>query len=178
MIYSVWEWKARKGNKKASRFREALHDRVRFLLLPLGEARRPMRVLDFCGRSAYNEITKEDRVPNFWTHEQTESPLGTANTEGASCLPGVSVCRAGGSTRGPRLLRCFGFFAASPSQALTRQLSQGESQGPAGKFLPLPLGEVSPQVTERASPLPGFSPSFSLRPASAGRSTCSSFWCR
>ena len=60
----------------------------------VGEARRPMRVLDFCGRSAYNEITKEDRVPNFWTHEQTESPLGTANTEGASCLPGVSVCRA------------------------------------------------------------------------------------
>ena len=157
MIYSVWEWKARKGDKKASRFREALQDRVRFLPLPLGEvspqvterasplekplsrlrrhcpscgsqhplhfvcvllaaaptaspcichwqrssllpykgeARRQMRVLDFCGRSAYNEITKEDRVPNFWTHEQTESPLGTANTEGASCLPGVSVCRA------------------------------------------------------------------------------------
>ena len=149
MIYSVWEWKAHKGNKKASRFREALHDWVRFLplvsspsqaltrqlsqresqgpagkFLPLplgevspqvterasplekplsrlrrqlsykGEARRPMRVLDFCGRSAYNEITKEDRVPNFWTHEQTESPLGTANTEGAFCLPGVSVCRA------------------------------------------------------------------------------------
>ena len=122
MIYSVWEWKARKGNKKASRFREAVHDRVRFLPLPLGEvspqgterasplekplsrlrrqlpykgeARRQMRVLDFCGKSAYNEITKEDRVPNFWTHEQTESPLGTANTEGASCLPGVSVCRA------------------------------------------------------------------------------------
>ena len=76
MIYSVWEWKARKSSKKASRFREALHDRVRFL------------------------------------------PL-----------------------------------VSSPSQALTRQLSQRESQGPAGKFLPLPLGEVSPQVTERASPL-------------------------
>ena len=76
MIYSVWEWKACKGNKKASRFREALQDRVRF-------------------------------------------------------LP----------------------FVSSPSQALTRQLSQRESQGPAGMFLPLPLGEVSPQVTERASPL-------------------------
>ena len=37
MIYSVWEWKARKGNKKASRFREALQDRVCFLPLPLGE---------------------------------------------------------------------------------------------------------------------------------------------
>ena len=49
------------------------------------------------------------------------------------------------------------FFAASPSQALTRQLSQRESQGPAGKFLPLPLGEVSPQVTERASPLKNLS---------------------
>ena len=169
MIYSVWEWKARKGSKKASRFREALHDRVRFLpfvsspsqaltrqlsqresqgpagkFLPLplgevspqvterasqlekplsrlrrqlsykGETRRQMRVLDFCGRFAYNEITKEDRVPNFWTHEQTESPLGTANTEGASCLPGVSVCRAGGSTRGPRLLCCFGFSLPRP----------------------------------------------------------------
>ena len=68
--------------------------RLRRQLSYKGEARRQMRVLDFCGRFAYNEITKEDRVPNFWTHEQTESPLGTANTEGASCLPGVSVCRA------------------------------------------------------------------------------------
>ena len=37
MIYSVWEWKARKDNKKASRFREAVQDRVDFLPLPLGE---------------------------------------------------------------------------------------------------------------------------------------------
>ena len=56
------------------------------------------------------------------------------------------------------------FFAAkAPSQALPRQLSQRESQavkfstkvlGIMRKFpavpLPLPLGEVSPQVTERA----------------------------
>ena len=69
---------------------------------------------------------------------------------------------------GPPAFALFWFFAASPSQALTRQLSQRESQGPAGMFLPLPLGEVSPQVTERASPLPEFTPSFLLRPASAG----------
>ena len=42
-----------------------------------------------------------------------------------------------------------------PSQALTRQLSQRESlsskrEGPAEYLKPLPLGEVSPQVTERA----------------------------
>ena len=56
-----------------------------------------------------------------------------------------------------------GIFAGSPSQALPRQLSQRESQGlrlvakalgAMRKFpaliLPLPLGEVSPQVTERA----------------------------
>ena len=66
--------------------------------------------------------------------------------------------------------------ASSPSQALPRQLPQRGSQ--AVKFiakvlgamrklpavlLALPLGELSPKVTERASPLPGNTPSGSLR---------------
>ena len=47
------------------------------------------------------------------------------------------------------------FVPGLPSQALTRQLSQRESlsskrEGPAEYLKPLPLGEVSPQVTERA----------------------------
>ena len=37
---------------------------------------------------------------------------------------------------------------------------------------PIRGGGIAPAMTER------FTPSFSLRPASAGRSTCSSFWCR
>ena len=70
--------------------------------------------------------------------------------------------------------------AGSPSQALPRQLSQGESQAvmlvakvlsvmrkfPA-VLLALPLGELSPQVTERASPLSPQRRAFAERGAAA-----------
>ena len=50
--------------------------------------------LDFAEKVAYNESAKDRNELKQSAHEQTESPIGIRSTDGASCLLGISVCRA------------------------------------------------------------------------------------
>ena len=49
--------------------------------------------LDFWRRSAYTKVVDETTEPFHGSTKATRSPLGTANTKGASCLLGVSAYR-------------------------------------------------------------------------------------
>ena len=78
MIYSVWEWKARQDNKKASRFREALQDRVRFLPLPLGRGRARWKNLS---------VASGDSSPSRGAKSTAAFSRNCIETMPSTCLP-------------------------------------------------------------------------------------------